>query len=91
MSQSGTPIMRHEAPDMEDPCARRRAWWGQLSVVGFYVREAYLYTPFAESINSQASGNAGQEVVRTKLGTLTWVPSDRRIIVSNTNQVITLS
>ena len=70
---------------MEDTRLRRWLWWDQLSRIGFYVKEAYRFTAYPEAVNCESSGNTGQEVVRTKLGTLTWVPSDRRMVVSNTN------
>ena len=36
--------------------------------------------------NAPSSGDAGQEVVRTALGTLAWVPSHRRLIISSANK-----
>ena len=72
---------------------RRWLWWISLTNIKIYVRELYAYTAYvgtgctaAAVPNATSSGNAGQEVVRTTLGTLTWVPSDHRLIVSTSNK-----
>ena len=53
-----------------------------------FVREHYLHTNYESMINATASGNVGQEVVRSGHGTITWVPNDRRIVVPQTASLL---
>ena len=71
---------------MEDVRLRRWHWWRELAKVQIYVKELYLYTQWSTRINSSATGNPGQEVVRTPYGTVTWVPSDKRIVAPTLNR-----
>ena len=77
---------------MQDCRARRWHWWRALARIKVYVQQLYVHTPFAARSNAVAAGNPGQEVVRlTSAGvkaTITWVPSDRRIVVSHANAAI---
>ena len=49
-----------------------------------YINTLYVHTQFSNYCNSDASGNKGQEVAKTRMGTVTWIPSDRRIVIANT-------
>ena len=89
-SPPGTAICMFDPPHMEDQRARRWAWWGAMARIKIFVREFYAFTKYSGTQrpgglvvpNALASGNPGQLVVRTTIGTATWVPNDRRIIVS---------
>ena len=87
-----TVSCRFIAENMGCHHTRRCEWWRALAHVRFYVRELYAYTQYSGMSvpctvpNSTSSGNPGQDVVRTALGTITWVPSDHRIICSSTNR-----
>ena len=93
-SDPETLICRFIAKDMHCQRTRRWEWWCALAHIKFYVRELYLFTqhntvgPSLTVPNSTSSGNPGQEVVRTPLGTVTWVPSDHRIICSTSNRML---
>ena len=75
---------------MQDVRGRRWAWWAALARIKIFVREFYSFTKYSGTQrpgglvvpNALASGNPGQLVVRTTIGTATWIPNDRRIIVS---------
>ena len=67
---------------------RRWLWWRHLALAKFYVKEHYFFTEFSQHVNSTSSGNPGQEVCRTGFGTLTWVPSDKRICIAGGNRLL---
>ena len=83
-----TMICKFEAPNMTDLKERRWLWWQALSRVKVFVEGHYLHTPYQQEINATSSGNVGQLVVRCGLGTITWVPNDRRIIVSHSSRIL---
>ena len=87
-SPPGTAILRYEAPSMTDPRARRWQWWQHVSQVGYYVREHYMFTKWEGRINCSAAGNEGQVVIRAASGTFTWLPADKRIMISNSSSGI---
>ncbi|MFM7983570.1 MAG: hypothetical protein ACKPKO_30015, partial [Candidatus Fonsibacter sp.] len=71
--------------NMEDPRYRRWAWWLSLSEACIFMKQVYEWTEHKSCSNAVASGNPGQEVSKTRMGTVTWVPSDTRLIVSTAN------
>ena len=42
-----------------------------------------MYTNWSDKINATAAGTPGQEVVRTGQGTVTWIPNDKRIVITD--------
>ena len=86
-------ILCFESTTMQDFRRRRWHWWAQLSAIKIYVKACYAYTKFSRRParqfpscpNSLASGNVGQDVVKTPIGTVCWIPSDKRIVVATAN------
>ena len=54
-----------------------------MSKVNVYVKEYYLHTEWETAVNATATGTPGQEVVKTQRETLTWIPNDGRIVISD--------
>ena len=86
LSPPGTPILRFEPEEMHDHRLRAWYWWQHVSQIGICVQEMYSFTPWQGSINAVAAGNQGQLVIKTAAGTITWIPSDRRITISNSSK-----
>ena len=42
-----------------------------------------MYTNWSDKINAIAAGTPGQEVGRTGQGTVTWIPNDKRIVITD--------
>ena len=81
-SPPGTLICKFQPKELTDTRIRRWEWWAALSQIKVYVREYYMYTNWTGKINSAATGTPGQEVVRTSDGTITWIPNDKRIVIT---------
>ena len=79
---------------MQDVRQRRWAWWRSLATIGIYVQELYMHTQWNKRRalpgllvpNAVASGQPGQEVVKSVYGTVTWHPNDKRILVAPGNK-----
>ena len=82
-SPPDTLICRFQPKEPTDVRTRRWEWWTALSHIKVYVREYYLYTDWTNRINATAAGTPGQEVVRTGQGTVTWIPNDKRIVITD--------
>ena len=54
--------------------------------VTIYVKEYYMYTPWAARANASATGTPRQDVVKTQHGTVTWIPNDKRIVVADVSK-----
>ena len=82
-SPPNTLICKFQPKEPTDVRTRRWEWWAALSHIKVYVREYYLYTDWTDRINATAAGTPGQEVVRTGQGTVTWIPNDKRIVITD--------
>ena len=83
-SPAGTPIVKFVPPEGAEAREAKWLWWATLSRIGFFVREMYAHTPYAASVNATAGvGTAGQEVVRTSMGTIIWMKRDKRLSSPN--------
>lgn len=85
-SPEGAALLRFEASFMLDPRRRRFEWWAKLSQAKLFVLDYYRGTEWENHANCTSTGNTGHEVVRTPLGTATWVPNDKRISITLTNK-----
>ena len=81
-------LCRFRPAEEADTRIRRWQWWEALSTVKIYVRKYYQFTKWAAKVNAAATGTPGQEVVRASKGTITWIPNDTRINVSNLNRAL---
>ncbi|MFM7989535.1 MAG: hypothetical protein ACKPKO_60495, partial [Candidatus Fonsibacter sp.] len=81
-----TTICKFDPREITDTRVRRWRWWQKLAEAGIYVKELYEASRWAHMVNATSTGNPGQEVVRTRHGTLTWVPNDRRVVVAHLNR-----
>ena len=75
---------------MSNPRLRRWEWWAACTELAVFKREMYAFTEYEGMTtgrgnkipNAVAGGQPGQEVLKTHLGALMWVPNDKRIIVA---------
>ena len=88
VTPQGAQLYRFDPGNLDDLRARKWSLWKKVSEVGIFVKDYYLHTQYVHHANAAASGNSGQIVVKTQQGTLTWVPNDRRVSISNNSPTL---